>query len=81
LKEFGDTQFRGSRLTARLIKLADSLISMPESSINQACGSWAEVKSAYRFFQNDNVLESEILKSHVTKTVERIKPYRIILVV
>lgn len=81
MKEFGDAKFRDVRLTERLIKLADSLVSMPESSINQACGSWAEAKSAYRFFQNDNVLESEILKSHVAKTVERIKPYKVILAI
>jgi hypothetical protein len=41
--------------TARLIKLCGQLSAMPESSINQACGDWAETKAAYRFFQNDNV--------------------------
>ena len=48
-------------------------LNVPESSINQACGSWAEAKEAYRFFQNENVKESKILDLHISKTVERIK--------
>lgn len=79
--EFGGAKLGDTRLTARLIKLVDSLAALPESSINQACGSWSEAKSAYRFFQNDNILESEILRSHVVKTVERAQPYETILAI
>ncbi len=48
--EFGDAVLGDKRLTDRLVKIADSLISLPESSINEACGSWSEAKAAYRFF-------------------------------
>lgn len=49
--EFGDAVLGDKRLTDRLVNIADSFTSLPESSINQACGSWSEAKAAYRFFQ------------------------------
>ncbi|WP_114517914.1 IS4 family transposase, partial [Wolbachia endosymbiont of Cylisticus convexus] len=79
--EFGDATLGDKRLTDRLANIADSLANMPESSINQACESWSEAKWAYRFFQNENVKESDILASHTTKTVERIKAHKKILVI
>lgn len=79
--EFGDAVLGDKRLTERLVKIADSLTSLPESSINQECESWSEAKAAYRFFQNENVKESDILASHINKTVERTKAYKRILVV
>jgi len=72
--EFGEAQFGDKRLTERLV-----LVSLPQSSINQACGRWSEAKAAYRFFQNENVKADEILSSHVSKTVERAKNYQTIL--
>src|SRR5215469_3107042 len=81
ISEFGECQFDDKRLTKRLIKIADSLASLPESSINQACGSWAEVKAAYRFFENDNINASSILASHCKKTVQRASSYQKVLVI
>ena len=81
MSEFGSAILGDTRLTNRLVKLADSFANGPESSINQACGSWSEAKAAYRFFQNDNVKESEILDMHVSKTVERIENYNTVLVI
>lgn len=81
LAEFSTTKFGDRRLTERLIRLTNHLSALPESSINQACGSWSEAKAAYRFFQNDSILESEILQAHINKTVERIKPYNTILAI
>ncbi|RZI45464.1 transposase [Candidatus Finniella inopinata] len=79
LDEFGEVDCGDIRLTKRLVKIADDFVKSPESSINQASGSWAEAKAAYRFLQNDNVKESEILASHVKKTRERTKNYQTIL--
>ncbi|MDN3029925.1 MAG: IS4 family transposase [Candidatus Tisiphia sp.] len=80
-EEFSGAILGDKRLTNRLIKIADNFANIPESSINQACGNWAETKAAYRFFKNDNVKESKILESHIAKTVERIKEHDKVLVI
>lgn len=67
------------RRTARLIKLCGQLAARPESSINQACGDWAETKAAYRFFSNDNVEGENILAAHRAKTAERAEQHRTVL--
>ena len=61
----------------RFMKFANHMVDSPQCSINQAYGNWSEVKVAYRFFQNENVSADEILASHVMKTVERSKQYKI----
>ncbi len=38
--EFSNINLRDARLKNRLIKLTNSLSDIPQSSINQACGSW-----------------------------------------
>src|SRR5579871_4726421 len=80
-EEFGSGLFGDKRLSDRLVKIADRLGSMPESSINEACGSWAETKAAYRFFQNENIKESEIMSAHVLKTIERIREHKVVLAI
>lgn len=79
--EFGGIKLGDKRLGERLVKLADRLASSPESPINQACGDWTETKAAYRFFQNENVNEKDILASHTKRTVERSKSYETILAI
>ncbi len=81
LSEFSGVDLSDKRLANRLMKLADNLSESPTSSINQACENWSETKAAYRFFQNDNVSESNILSAHVNKTVERISKYDTILAI
>jgi len=80
-KEFGDISLGDQRLKDRLVTLSDRLASSPESPINQACGDWANTKAAYRFFQNENVNEKEILRSHVSNTVKRMKEFRTVLAI
>lgn len=81
ISEFSSVDFGDKRLSDRLIKIADSFANSPEKSINQAYENWFQSKAAYRFFQNDSVSESEILDSHVAKTVERSKGFSIILAI
>jgi len=81
LSEFGEVDFCDKRLSNRLLKLADSFIKSPESSINRTCGSWGETKAAYRFFQNDSIEESKILNAHSIKTVARASKYKTILAI
>jgi hypothetical protein len=80
-EEFESVDLGDKRRTARLIKLCGRLAEMPESSINQACGSWAETKAAYRFFHNDNVEVQNILAAHRAKTAERAGQHRTVLAI
>jgi Transposase DNA-binding/Transposase Tn5 dimerisation domain len=80
-EELGSVDLGDKRRTARLIKLCGRLSAMPESSINQACGDWAETKAAYRFFGNDNVEVQNILAAHRAKTAERVGQHRTVLAI
>jgi hypothetical protein len=71
LHEFQEANLGDPRRKARLVTLSDSLAAFPHSPINQACNDWAETKAAYRFFQNEQVREADILASHVGKTIQR----------
>jgi Transposase DNA-binding/Transposase Tn5 dimerisation domain len=79
--EFSNIDFGDVRLTKRLIKLSDSLSDIPQSSINQACGSWSQTKAAYRFFKNEKVDVAAILSSHSNQSAERAKQEERILAI
>jgi Transposase DNA-binding len=81
LEELGSVDLGDKRRTARLLTICGRLSEMPESSINQACGNWAETKAAYRFFSNDNVDVQTILAMHRAKTAERAGQHRTVLAI
>ena len=74
-QEFETLDLGDSRLTNRLIAIAEALSSSPESAIHAACGDWAAAKAAYRLFDNEQVTAEKILSPHVERTVERIGDY------
>ena len=80
-EEFADVDLGDKRLNTRLMRICDSFSESPESPINQACADWAESKAAYRFFQNDNVEEGDILSAHCQKTAERTEEHGTILAI
>ena len=65
----------------RLVKIAGQFISSTESPINKACGSWGEVKAAYRFFQNDNIDYRDIIQHHSKNTKIRSENEKVILAI
>jgi IS4 transposase len=79
--ELGDADFGDKRLTKRFVQLTGDLAARPEGSVPQACGSWADTKGAYRFWDNENVTPENIRAVHRDKTVERAKNCGIILAV
>jgi hypothetical protein len=79
--EFSDVDLGDRRLKERLIKMCDRFSESPESPINQACEDWAETKTAYRFFKNENVDAARIREAHASKTAERAKKDKVILTV
>ena len=80
-EEFKMIDLRDKRLDRRFIRVTENLSSQPLASINQACESWAEVKGAYRLFDNEKVTGREILAVHQAQTVERMKGEEIVLAV
>lgn len=80
-EEFADIRLGDKRLENRLVKLCNRFSECPESPINQACADWAETKAAYRFFQNGNVQNDEILAAHRRKTVQRAWAHETVLAV
>lgn len=71
-EEFDGISFGDTRLNERFLRIADSLLEKPSGSISEITGSWAETKASYRFFGNEKVTKSEILRHHIDQTMVRI---------
>ena len=69
------------RLSERLVRIVERLSERPEASIPQACGSAAETKAAYRFWDNDAVSPEAILWPHRQRTIERSSLHPVVLAV
>ena len=81
-EEFGRVQFFDERLKKPLFTLAADFFAQPGELIPQASnGSAARTKAAYRFFENSNVDMQTLLRPHIESTIERLRPYRVILAV
>ena len=77
--EMGGINLGDKRLNARLIHLTNILSAKASASIPVACQNWAEVKAAYRFFDNQKVTAKKILEPHLTATLERIQAQPVVL--
>ena len=78
--ETNATNFGDKRLDQRFVTILNSLVSASNQSIPAACKTWKETLAAYRFFNNKNVTANEILLSHKTATLDRIKREKIVLI-
>ncbi len=81
ITEFGGADLGDARRTDRLVRLATVLGSRPQASLPQACDDPAELKAAYRFFQNEAIAPAALLDSHVQATVERVAAVPLVLAV
>jgi hypothetical protein len=69
--EFAEADLGDARRTQRVIRMATVFAQQPMASLPEACGSPAELKAAYRFFDNEAIAPAELLASHVSATYER----------
>ncbi len=69
------------RLDARVVMLLSALGNRPNLSIPAACGGRAEMKAAYRFFNNEKVTFEKVLEAHITRTLERVAEQKVTLLV
>jgi hypothetical protein len=79
--EFGEAELGDARLTLRLQELAERLGKHPSQSLPDATADGAELKAAYRFFDNEKVKPADLLRSHVRATMERIRTETLVLAV
>ncbi|WP_295493743.1 IS4 family transposase [uncultured Ralstonia sp.] len=78
--EFGAANLGDARLARRLVALARRLACSPQGSLPQSL-SPAELKAAYRFFDNAQVDTDGILAPHITQTLNRLNQVPVVLAV
>jgi hypothetical protein len=69
------------RLNKRLKQLLSVLGERPQLSIPAACGGYAEMVAAYRFFDNEHATPEKILEPHYQRTLERMAEQPAVLLV
>jgi hypothetical protein len=77
--ELATANFGDKRLDARAEILLSALGNRPNLSIPAACGGRAEMKAAYRFFDNDKVGFEKVIEPHVARTKERMAEHKVVL--
>lgn len=66
--EFGFAQLGDARRNKRLVKIAANLAAKPGGTLPQAFPDWAELKAAYRFFDQRGVSFERVLAPHLERT-------------
>jgi hypothetical protein len=70
-QEFGFAQLGDPRRNKRLVKIGTKLAAHPGGTLPQALPDWAELKAAYRFFDNAVVDFQKVLQPHWERTRHR----------
>jgi hypothetical protein len=78
-KQFGNCQLGNSLRTRRLQKVATQMLAQPEQSLPKQNGLWADVKAAYRLFDNRQVTFDAVAAQHWQQT-RRTTPGRYLLI-
>src|SRR4051812_48393611 len=81
IEEVKAADFGDKRLNARFPIVLSQLGQQPTASIPTACGGYAEMMAAYRFFENDKVDFDTVLAPHIESTRERIAAQPVALMV
>ena len=80
-EESAGAHFGDERLDNRMAILVSELGNRPILSIPAACGGRAEMKAAYRFFDNDKVTFEKVIEPHIAQTRDRMAAQKIVLLV
>lgn len=79
MEEFGAADLGDVRRNKRLVALARRLALSPQCSFPQAL-SGAQLKAAYRFFDNQAVGTDGVLTTHIGRTMGRMNEFPVVLV-
>jgi len=77
-EEFAQANLGDARLSPRLVALARQLAASPHTSLPTAL-SPAELKAAYRFFDNEQVDTDGVLAPHIAQTLRRMHQLPVVL--
>jgi hypothetical protein len=77
--EFAQAPLGDRRLVQRCCQLGRVLYARPQAPLPQACGSRANTKAAYRFFDNPRVTMPAILQAHYQATCQRVADEPVVL--
>ncbi len=80
-EEMARVDLGDERLDARVVTVLSALGSRPNLSIPAACAGRAEMKAAYRFFDNDKVTFANVPEPHLRRTRERVAARAVVLLV
>jgi hypothetical protein len=80
-EEFVDIDFNDKRLSARAVRIADSLGKSCRASIPAAVDGRAEMEAVYRFVDNPKVSPQKLTSRHRCATLERIAQCEVVLLV
>lgn len=80
-KELGTVELFDPRLERRLFSVVRDFYEQPLAPVPQACLTRAQVKGAYRLFENKKVSMERVLRAHTESTIERVKKYDVVLAV
>lgn len=75
--EFSEANLGDTRLVQRLVALARRLACSPQGSFPQSLKP-AELKAAYRFFDNAQVDSNGILAPHIAQTLDRMSQAQVV---
>lgn len=80
MEELASLSLGDERLNKRGQRILSQLSNNPTDSIPVACQGAAEIKAAYRFFDNKYVTAEKIQETHFNSTLTRIAEYPIALI-
>lgn len=81
VEEMVTADLNDKRLNKRVQLILSQLAALPTASLPAACGGYAEITAAYRFFDNDKVGFDGVLQPHIDSTHIRIAAQPVVLMV
>lgn len=69
-QQFGFAQLGDKRRNERLVKVATNLAANPGGTLPQAFAQWAELKAAYRLFDQQQVTFERVIAPHCERTLQ-----------
>lgn len=69
-QQFGFAQLGDKRRNERLVKVATNLAANPGGTLPQAFAQWAELKAAYRLFNQQQVSFERVIAPHCERTLQ-----------